>query len=104
MCGHAIQLSDNVYNKLMNMKTDFNIEKGKEIIRKEGINFSTFKLLVKSRMTNMKKVSEDEWVFAYESYAGCRASGKQTVENWAEEYYQEWAIPEHSCELISKSK
>lgn len=86
------------------MRTDTNIENGKEIIRKEGINFNVFKLLVQAVMTSMKKVGEDEWVFAYESYAGARASGKETVANWAEEYYQDWNMPEHSCELISRKR
>ena len=85
------------------MRTDATIEKGKEVIRKEGINFTVFKSLVQAAMTNMKNVGEDEWVFAYESYAGVRATGNETVADWAEEYYQDWSMPEHSCELLSKS-
>jgi hypothetical protein len=77
-------------------KIDEELELGKNIIRAEGINFGTFKWLLKPFFVNSEKIDEDSWVHFYNTYAEMRAHYSITVREWALEYFLDFNSEEHS--------
>ena len=81
-------------------EVDQELELGKSIIRAEGINFGTFKWLLKPAFENPHKIEEDSWVDFYNDYAEHRAHYSTPVRDWALEYFQDFNSEEHSYWLI----
>lgn len=78
-----------------------NIAEGLEVLRREGITFGLFKAVVSVLLVN-PNFDEDFWVWLYECYAEGRNAYEETVEEWADEHFQEFTIDEHSTELRKK--
>lgn len=72
----------------------------RKILREKNITFACFKMVVRALLTP-NDISEDEWVHHYEDFAEHIGKYAQTIEEFAEEYYQDWTIPVQSCQLRS---
>lgn len=65
-------------------------EEGLRLLRAAGMNFSVFKGLVSHLLINSEEIGEDEWVDLYNTYAASNSRYKETVEEWANEFFSDW--------------
>lgn len=74
------------------------ISDGLDVLRKEGTTFNLFKAVV-SVLLIKPKFDEDFWVWLYECYAEGRGKYNETIEEWADDHFQEFNLEEHRTEL-----
>lgn len=78
------------------------VEEGKEIIRKEGINFSVFKLIISAMMTPRPEWDEEFWIWLYECFAEWRTGFSEPIDEWAEDHFSEFTIENNGSQLKTK--
>lgn len=77
------------------------VEAGKEILRKEKINFTEFKKQMLEHIKFKQKADEDSWVDWYNSFAWFRARYEESLSEWIEDFYSEFTIEKHGMQLKS---
>lgn len=73
----------------------------RNILRQANITFACFKMVVSALLTP-NDISEDSWIEHYNDFAEEFEIYQITIEEFAEEYYQDWNLKETNCELRSK--
>lgn len=78
-------------------------EKERQWLKANNITFAAFKMVINALIYGDIPISEDSLVSLYEDFAeGVIKYNFNSIEEWAEDFLQDWTIDEQNHELRSK--
>lgn len=75
----------------------------RQILKQKNITYACFKMVISALLTKPCDFNEDYWVYWYECYAEQLDVYDQTIEEWAEEHFQDFTIGGNGTELRSRT-